>query len=255
MPESGMRIIVNADDLGATAEINEAVFTMMNRGLVSSATIMANGPAVNDAIRSIPKFPACSFGVHLNITQYAPLSGAQRFGSLLPEGVLVRSMETAPAGPRLLAAVYAEWCAQVGFLLDSGVAISHFDSHHHVHNRPVLLPVLKALMMKFRVRRVRISKNVYSPDQPATWLKLAQKQAYNSALRHLPAAKTTSGFTEFESFYNLRRALHPIHHPTLEIMVHPGAESEKYQRENALIVDGFLESVSPGALLINYVQL
>jgi chitin disaccharide deacetylase len=250
-----MRIIVNADDLGATPEINEAVFAMMSKGLVTSATIMANGPAVGEALRGVPKFPGCSFGIHLNLTQYAPLSGTEGFGSLLPEGVLVRGMERAPLGPRLAAAVYAEWCAQVAFLLESGVALSHFDSHHHVHNRPLLLPVLKALMLKFRVRRVRISKNVYSPGLPATWLKRAQKQAYNTALRHVPEVMTTSGFTEFQSFYDIRRARLPINHPTLEIMVHPGADSEAYRRETALIVDGVYESLCPGARLINYAQL
>jgi predicted glycoside hydrolase/deacetylase ChbG (UPF0249 family) len=250
-----VRIIVNADDLGATPEINHAVFDMMNRGLVSSATILANGPAVKDAIRSIPRFPACSFGVHLNVTQYAPISGAERFGPLLANGLLARTMETAPAGRRLVAAVYAEWCAQVGFLLDSGVAISHFDSHHHVHNRPILLPVLKALMLKFGINRVRISKNVYSPDLPATRLKLVQKHVFNAALRRLPKARTTSGFTEFQSFFDIRRALLPIHHTTLELMLHPGAESEKYRTEAGLLVDGVLESLSPGARLISYAEL
>jgi len=250
-----MRVIVNADDLGATPDVNEAVFTLMGRGRVSSATILANAPAVKDAVRAIPRFPGCSFGVHLNITQYAPLSGAERFGALLPDGVLVRGMETAPAGRRLVASVYAEWCAQVGFLLESGVAITHFDSHHHVHNRPILLPVLKAVMLKFRVRRVRISKNVYSPGLPATRLKLAQKHAYNAALRHLPAARTTSGFTEFQSFYDIRRANGPIPHETLELMVHPGGESEKYRAETALLADGALESLSPDARLISYAEL
>ncbi len=36
-----MKIIVNADDLGASAEVNEAIFGMMGRGRVTSATIMA----------------------------------------------------------------------------------------------------------------------------------------------------------------------------------------------------------------------
>lgn len=38
-----MRIIVNADDLGISAAVNEAVFGLMAEGLVTSATLRAKG--------------------------------------------------------------------------------------------------------------------------------------------------------------------------------------------------------------------
>ena len=45
-----IRIIVNADDLGSTAPVNDRVFELMARGAVTSATIMANSPCVAGAI-------------------------------------------------------------------------------------------------------------------------------------------------------------------------------------------------------------
>jgi chitin disaccharide deacetylase len=78
-----MQVIVNADDLGMSREVNEAIFDLMARGRVTSASLLANAPATEEAIRTIPKFPQCSFGAHLNITEYEPLCRAADLLGLL----------------------------------------------------------------------------------------------------------------------------------------------------------------------------
>src|SRR5215510_14305421 len=84
-----MQVIVNADDLGMSREVNEAIFDLMARGRVTSASLLANAPATEEAIRTIPKFPHCSFGAHLNITEYEPLCrSANLLGLLDGEGKL-----------------------------------------------------------------------------------------------------------------------------------------------------------------------
>src|SRR5215471_2247740 len=62
-----VRIIVNADDLGISEAVNEATFRAMERGVITSATMLANGPEVVAAAKLAPRFPKCSFGVHLNL--------------------------------------------------------------------------------------------------------------------------------------------------------------------------------------------
>src|SRR5436309_2289835 len=68
-----MTIIVNGDDLGMSESINEAIFQGMERGAITSATMLSNGAAVKHAAQSVHLFPACSFGVHLNLTEFSPL--------------------------------------------------------------------------------------------------------------------------------------------------------------------------------------
>jgi predicted glycoside hydrolase/deacetylase ChbG (UPF0249 family) len=68
-----VRLIINADDLGISPVVNDEIFDHINRGFVSSATILGNGPAVADATHQIARFPQASFGVHLNATEFAPL--------------------------------------------------------------------------------------------------------------------------------------------------------------------------------------
>ena len=65
-----MEVIVNADDLGMTPETNKAIFESMEQGSVTSATLLANGPFVEEACDQLSRFPHCSFGAHLNVTEF-----------------------------------------------------------------------------------------------------------------------------------------------------------------------------------------
>ena len=216
-------VIVNADDLGMSQEVNEATFDLMSKGRISSATIMANAPATRDAARHVSKFSRCSFGVHLNLTEFEPLTAGPAARLLLDErGQMSRANGTARLHSAHLRAVYQEMCAQIERVAALGVPITHLDSHHHVHTRPLFFPILKAVQRRYRIRKVRLAKNVYSPDRPCRGDLLLKKHAYNWALRSVYATHTTDTFTEFLTFY---RADSIRTRPTgsIELMVHPGA--------------------------------
>src|SRR5258708_6022248 len=80
---SPIRLIINADDLGITSVVNDAIFDHIDRGFVSSATLLANGPAVADAAKRIQLFRKASFGVHLNATEFAPLTKDRALSPIL----------------------------------------------------------------------------------------------------------------------------------------------------------------------------
>ena len=80
-----MRLIINADDLGLSPEVNESIFALMARRRLTSATILANAPYWEVAVRQAAHFPWCSFGIHLNLTQFQPLSAAPGLQPLLAE--------------------------------------------------------------------------------------------------------------------------------------------------------------------------
>ena len=224
------RVILNADDLGASQEVNEATFVLMTQGLVTSATLLANAPCTDDAIARLHHFPQCSFGVHLNITQYRPLSGAHGLAPVLDaEGNMVRQPRL-PLDRDFLSAVYRELCAQIGRLLQSGVRLSHIDSHHHVHTIPALFPVLKAVQRRFGIRKVRLSKNLYCESSLRRGL-LFKKELYNRCLRRLYATRTTAKFCEFSTFASVLRRLRSVSVDSIELMLHPGSSREDYRQE------------------------
>ena len=246
-------VIVNADDLGMSEKVNDAIFRLIAAGRISSATILANGPAMREAVAQLHRFPHCSFGIHLNLTHFQPLSGGATATVLTNDtGQLSRDIETAFPTMALLRAAYDECCAQVDALAAAGVNISHFDSHNHVHTRPHIFPVLKALQKRYRVRRVRIAKNLYSSTQSAPASLRWKKRTYNAALRGLYHTHTTDVFTEFLTFVEVWQQRRP-RCASVELMVHPGASYAS--EEETLLQSDWVAGLGPAVRLINYTQL
>lgn len=246
-------VIVNADDLGISQEVNEATFDLMSRGRISSATIIANGPATFEAARQAAKFSRCSFGVHLNITQFEPLTRQQDTRLLLDErGQMSRANETARPEPARLRAVYRELCAQIERVAALGVPISHLDSHNHVHTRPLFFPVLKEIQRRYHIRAVRLAKNVYSSDRPCRADLLLKKRAYNWALRSVYASYTTDAFTEFLTYYHSDAATRRTF-GLIELMVHPGAACAV--EETAILGSDWMARANPPVQLVSYAEL
>lgn len=216
---SPLSVIVNADDLGASPEVNSATLALMRQNHISSATIMANGPAVDEILDVHRSLKHCSFGIHLNAEDFHPVSKAKLRGLLTPRHTFNRQIRRITPDPILCADLYVEFCAQIERLLYANIRISHIDSHHHIHTIPWLLPILKAVQKKYNLRRVRISRNIYSSQESPS--KLWNKKIWNCVLRSAYRTRTTDGFTDLLTFMQVGDGLHEKFR-SVEIMVHPG---------------------------------
>jgi predicted glycoside hydrolase/deacetylase ChbG (UPF0249 family) len=243
-----MKAIINADDLGACARINEAIFELMAHRRITSATCMATGPAFDSAISGARLFRDCSFGVHLDITGFPSLTRA-------PELEAVRKLANqAPRQVRrvamtrpLKAATYSEWSAQIKKLLSAGVRITHVDSHHHTHTIPGLLFVLRAVLREYSIPSVRISQNIFCERQP--WLRLLKKALWNHALRNLCGITTVDGFADLATVAKAMAA-GELRHRTIEAMVHPGTAN--YDQETILLSNSLALRARGGVELVSY---
>ena len=245
-----MRLIINADDLGRSREVNEAVFTLMDLGLVTSATLMANSPLVDEALARLARFPGCSFGVHLNVTEFQPLTCQPHLDCLLDQAgnfSLGRFRQAALKRP-LRRAIFKEWSCQVRKLQSSGLAISHIDSHHGIHTDGRLLGVLKRLQLEFGIRRVRIRESL-APSPRGLFIRAS---CWNLALRLMYLTKTTSGFTDFSTFLQAPR-FYNGHYRTLEVMVHPGHPA--YAGETTLLMSSWQQRLPFPVHLMSYHEI
>jgi predicted glycoside hydrolase/deacetylase ChbG (UPF0249 family) len=230
----------------------------MEQKRVTSATLMMNAPAVEDAVRQIGKYKECSFGVHLNVTEFAPLSAHPGLRPLLDErgefaGNARRDPVNIPLTASIREGVYAEWCAQVERALALGVPVSHLDSHHHVHTRPSLLGTLKRVQQRFGIRKVRLRPNVLGASRSLRRrLHIARQLPWNFALRHFVHATTTGGFAAFSVFHERLQAGFGWD-GSIELMCHPGRE--RYAAETDLLAGPWREQLGEGALLISYNDL
>lgn len=236
-----MRIILNADDLGANEIVNEKIFQVMARRQITSASILANGPLVEEAARRVLEFPHCSFGAHLNISEFQPLTQDRDLEPLLSSsGEFAGNIREVKISTRLRNAVFREWCAQVEKLLKLQIPVSHFDSHHHVHTIPGLFPILKKLRRRFGIRKVRATMNIYPVTSRASAFLRLRKALWRLAVRHVAKMTTTDGFTSLRIFCgrNDFRAASQ----TVELMVHPGGEG--FEEETLLLETGWLKAVN-----------
>lgn len=155
------KIIINADDLGLSNEVNVAIEKAISGECISSSTIMANAPAFDDAIRIAKLYPHISFGVHLNIDEFYPLTEPSvfvKYGMIAENGAFKKEYlqnTNISFCNELLEAIYNEWKAQIEKMRDAGINPSHFDSHEHTHGIFGLQPVLVRLIKEYGVIKVR----------------------------------------------------------------------------------------------------
>jgi glycosyltransferase involved in cell wall biosynthesis/predicted glycoside hydrolase/deacetylase ChbG (UPF0249 family) len=230
-PRGTCKVIVNADDFGISERVNDAICDAIGRGKVTSVTILANAPHLDEALNRIPHFPQCSFGVHLNLTEFEPLTSGVGAKLLVDKsGQMSRHITSLFPSPALMEAIYEEWCAQIRLLMSRGVSVSHIDSHNHIHTVPFVFPALKAVQKHFGIRKVRITKNIYCEEQPCTPSLAWKKRWYNTALRSFYPTRTTEGFSEMSTFCK-EANVHSLGHRSVELMVHPGAPNNEAETE------------------------
>jgi chitin disaccharide deacetylase len=250
-------VIVNADDLGMSAKINEAIFALVACHKITSCTIMANGPAFVAAAEKIHCYPQCSFGIHLNITEFQPLTTNADLGDVLDaSGNFRKTNMHRRMGIRLMRAILGEWCAQIEKALSYGVKLSHIDSHDHVHVRkPQLIYCLKHLQKKYDISKIRISKNIYSSMHPIkSRALLYKKKLYNYSIKKFYPTKTTHGFTDLATFIKALR-IKKISYHSVELMVHPGNPKQYFIDEIALLNTSWCDDIPIKVNLINYHEL
>ena len=118
-------LIINADDFGASVGINRGIFESHTRGVVTSTSLMVTGRAVHEAVAISRDCPGLSVGLHWDI------SGEGECGIDVSDPTALRD---------------AFQCQLEAFSTLTGRLPTHIDSHHHVHRRAEILPVLRALV-------------------------------------------------------------------------------------------------------------
>lgn len=165
------KLIVNADDLGLTAGVNRAIVESHSGGVVSSATLMANGTAFADAVTAARSAPNLSVGCHVVLVDGTPVSPPDTVDTLLA----IRSAEpekfysslSAFAARAMLGGfdpdqLVAEITAQIRRIQSAGLVVTHLDTHKHAHIFP---EILAALLRAARICGVRAIRNPFVPLQ------------------------------------------------------------------------------------------
>lgn len=165
------RLIVNADDFGLTSGVNRAIVEAHTRGVVTSATLMANGPAFAEAAPLTKTLPQLSIGCHVVLidgnhvlapAQLPSLTDGHSNPARFRDGLKTFAAR-AIAGRISAEEIEAEAVAQIRKLQSSGIAVSHVDTHKHTHLFPA---VLRPLLRAAAACGIRALRNPFGPCLP-----------------------------------------------------------------------------------------
>lgn len=220
------QIIINADDFGQTEACTLAIWEAFQNHFITDTTMVANGEAYNLALNLIQEHPEIQkrIGVHFILTEGRPLSEPiLSCPRLVKNGEFTsyfRNNKTyfVPLTKQEKKAIYCELTAQIQRLKQSGIQISHADSHHHVHLNWQIAPIFVKVCNENEITKVRINYNVVKEDV----FRQTIYSAYNRWIRR-------KGFCTTDFFENITK-YSQIPDGTSEIMVHPD-----YNNKNELI--------------------
>jgi chitin disaccharide deacetylase len=160
-------LIVNADDLGWASGVNRGVAEAHRNGIVTSASLLANGAAFAEAVELARTTHGFGVGVHLNLSDGPPIAPRDAVPSLLsdsggfeggPDGLLFKIATRSLS----LREVETEWEAQISRIRNAGIEPTHLDGHKHVHMLPGLFEIALRLAKRHGIGAIRVSHEASS---------------------------------------------------------------------------------------------
>ena len=134
-PANSKLLILHADDLGAAHSVNVASFDALDKGAISSASVMIPTPWIAEVAAYAKTHPNADLGLHLTLNaewetyKWGSVESKDKVPSLL-DSAGVFPNETAPVAARARAdEVERELRAQVDRALALGIRPTHLDSH------------------------------------------------------------------------------------------------------------------------------
>jgi predicted glycoside hydrolase/deacetylase ChbG (UPF0249 family) len=155
------RLILNADDFGLTRGINRAIQELHQAKALTSATLMATGPAFDDAVAIAIANPILGVGCHIVLTDGIPVLPPERIPTLIgPDRKtfrpsLIDFLQALLLGNISEADIVREAAAQIQKLQRTGINITHLDTHKHTHLFPTVTRPLLGLAEQCNIHAIR----------------------------------------------------------------------------------------------------
>ncbi len=248
---------MNADDFGIAPGVNRAILELHASEVLTSATLMANAAATDEAVKMALAMPALGVGCHIVLVDGAPVSDPRTIPSLIDRasgnflptvGSFLKRLYTARIRT---AEIEAEAAAQIALLQSHGLRLTHVDTHKHMHMFP---PVLRAVLRAAKASGIHAIRNPFEPlwcinaTANAPEMRRAQVvllRRFESSFRRIVAEEgfiTTEGSIGVLATGSLNLSV--IHsliaampEGTFEFVSHPGYRDEVLSRANTRLLE------------------
>ncbi|WP_018341527.1 carbohydrate deacetylase [Cytophaga aurantiaca] len=226
------KLILNADDFGWDNDATNAIIELVGLGKIHNTTVLANHVQSVDLIRLKNTGASISIGLHTCLNEGKSLRSTP--SSLTDEHCNFYSSKDlfikCLRKEILYEDVLHEIKLQHNFLLEHGIAVTHADSHQHIHQYPFLGNLITKALAEVGIARIR-NCNPYSVYDLRrviikTFCLLTAKNI--DAFKH-PDVLITDFTNTTISFQDrvpeILKSIASSSHHTIEWMCHPGFEN------------------------------
>jgi hopanoid biosynthesis associated protein HpnK len=235
------QLILNADDFGMTRGVNEGIIRAHRDGVLTSATLMANGAEFDDAVSRAKSNPKLGVGCHLVLVGGPAIAPREKISSLadangnLPES-LAGLVARLSSGFIRMKAIERELRAQIEKIRSAGIEPTHLDTHAHPKVMEAVGRVAKELGIT-RIRKpmenLRDSWETTRHENPGRTKELIAAAAARAVTPWFQAIARKYGLLSPDHFLGLamtgglgpaalRRMIDTLSDGSTEIMLHPG---------------------------------
>ncbi|MFH1836913.1 MAG: ChbG/HpnK family deacetylase [Candidatus Omnitrophota bacterium] len=239
-------LIINADDLGISPAVNEAVRGYYVSGTITGASLMACGEYFSDACSMLREINKKDIGVHLTLTgNFRPVTEDLSLVSTLlgkektfPEGygsLVLKYFRNAIKADEIM----REFGSQIEKVAREGFNITHIDSHEHIHMIPGILKKTIELAQKYKITYIRIPveplyviKKSFSIKDLIRYTALRSASFFSCAMNSLENKKDIRHNTAFLGHFHSGRLddeiilfmIKNLPQGIAEVALHPGTE-------------------------------
>jgi chitin disaccharide deacetylase len=157
------RVIITGDDFGLAPAVNAAIVRAHGEGLLTSASLIINGPAWQEAVDLARANPDLSVGLHLTLIQGRGVLPPRHIPHLVDNRGNFRHN---PVGAgltyffsrRARQEIRAELQAQVEKMLAARVPPRFLNGHLNIHLHPAVWPEVRRLAADYDIPAVRLAR-------------------------------------------------------------------------------------------------
>lgn len=236
---STRRLVINADDLGLAQSVNRGILDTIERGVVTSTSLLVNMPASVHAIACLRDWrgrntaDVLGVGLHFNVVAGQPLTRCTSFtdahGAFLPLSTFTwRALRGRIAGRDVRDELDAQLERAEAWLRPLGMRVTHIDSHRHTHCFPSIFEVVTRTAARHRIGHVR------HPFEARPLFRTPRSVMAAALLRAVGATRRPPDDVSFigigamgsPTFHDdIHSMLRALPEGTTELMVHPGYDS------------------------------
>ena len=252
---SAKRLIVTADDFGASVAVNDGVEAAHRHGILTAASLMVAGDAAADAVARARAMPTLGVGLHLVLVEGRPVLPPERLPALVDnDGLFRRDMVRLAirlfADPAARAQLAAEVEAQFAAFAATGLRLDHVNAHKHFHLHPTIAATVLRVGRRHGMTAIRAPLERGHRGIEAWWARALQRRMRRAGLL-VPDQVVGLAWTGAFTAERMRAALADLPPGLTEIYTHPAtadaypgsAPGYRYRDELAALTDGLAKAI------------